>query len=69
VVFPRRAGKPKAGDASAEELSAAAQLRGPLLPMTKAAPTLEKVAVTEEMKVGPLGLAWRWLVGWLVGTW
>jgi hypothetical protein len=51
VLFPRRAGKPKAGDSPAEELAAAQQLRGPLLPAAKAAPALEKVAVTEEMKV------------------
>lgn len=51
VVFPRRAGKPKAGDSPAEELAAAQQLRGPLLPGAKAAPALEKVAVTAEMKV------------------
>jgi large subunit ribosomal protein L13e len=50
VLFPRRAGKPKAGDSPAEELAAAQQLRGPLLPAAKAAPALEKVAVTEEMK-------------------
>ncbi|GAB4814719.1 hypothetical protein N2152v2_001765 [Parachlorella kessleri] len=50
VVFPRRAGKPKAGDASAEELKAVAQLSGPVLPVTRAAPALEKVAITAEMK-------------------
>lgn len=52
VVFPRRAGKPKAGDAAAEELATAAQLKGKLMPAAKPAAALEKVAVTAEMKVG-----------------
>jgi large subunit ribosomal protein L13e len=51
VLFPRRAGKPKAGDSPAEELKAVAQLTGTVLPITRAAPTLEKVAITAEMKV------------------
>ena len=50
VVFPRRANKPKAGDASAEELKTAAQLKGALLPITKTAPVLEKVAITDAMR-------------------
>jgi len=50
VVFPRRAGKPKAGDAAAEELQTAAQLKGKLLPISKPAAALEKVAVTADMK-------------------
>lgn len=60
VVFPRRAGKPKAGDASAEELQTAAQLKGKLLPATKAAAALEKVAVTADMKVGGGGPRGVW---------
>lgn len=50
VLFPRRANKPKAGDSSAEELKAVAQLKGALLPITAAKPALEKVAVTADMK-------------------
>jgi large subunit ribosomal protein L13e len=50
VVFPRRAGKPKAGDAPAEALAAATQHKGALLPYTKAAPAVETVKVTAEMK-------------------
>lgn len=57
VVFPRRAGKPKAGDAAAEELATAAQLKGKLMPVSTPAPALEKVAITADMKVRPLGQA------------
>jgi len=39
-------------DASAEECSTATQLKGPIMPITKAAPTLEKMAITADMKVG-----------------
>ncbi len=57
VVFPRRAGKPKAGDAAAEELATAAQLKGKLMPVSTPAPALEKVAITADMKVRALGQA------------
>ena len=50
VLFPRRSRKPKAGDSAAEELSVAAQLKAKLLPITKAAPVIQSVAVTAEMK-------------------
>ena len=50
VVFPRRATKPKAGDASAEELKTATQLKGTVMPVTKPVAALEKVAITEEMR-------------------
>lgn len=50
VVFPRRANKPKAGDASAEELKTAVQHKGTLLPVTRTKATLEKVAITAAMK-------------------
>ena len=51
MVFPRKGSKPKAGDASAEELSTAAQAKGSrVMPVTKAAAVLEKVALTAEMK-------------------
>jgi hypothetical protein len=38
-------------DASAEECQTATQHKGTLLPIVKAAPTLEKVAITADMKV------------------
>lgn len=50
VVFPRRAGKPRAGDASAEELAAVAQLSGAIAPIRAAKPALELVKLTEEQK-------------------
>lgn len=50
VVFPRRANKPKAGDASAEELKTATQLKGTILPITRAKAALEKVTITSEMR-------------------
>lgn len=50
VLFPRRAGKPRAGEASAEELAAVAQLTGPVLPLTHTKPKLELVKLTAEQK-------------------
>jgi large subunit ribosomal protein L13e len=52
VVFPRarNAKKPKAMDASAEECKTASQAKGALMPISKAAPALEKVAITADMK-------------------
>jgi hypothetical protein len=38
-------------DASAEECQTATQHKGTVLPISKAAPTLEKMAITAEMKV------------------
>jgi hypothetical protein len=43
-------------DGSAEECQTATQLKGAIQPISKAAPTLEKVAITADMKVG-LGLS------------
>ena len=71
VVFPRRAGKPKAGDAAPAELQTAAQLKGKLMPGAKAAAVVEKIKVTAEMKVGGWvgrvvtvdGSGGRWAVG------
>eukprot|EP00879_Flechtneria_rotunda_P000168 GHRR01000238.1.p1 GENE.GHRR01000238.1~~GHRR01000238.1.p1 ORF type:complete len:211 (+),score=62.11 GHRR01000238.1:137-769(+) len=55
VVFPRHrnAKKPKALDASAEERQTASQLKGIIMPISRAGPTLEKAAITEEMKAAP----------------
>lgn len=51
VLFPRRSKKPKKGDATAEELSAVSQHTGPLLPIVHKKPALEKVTLTDELKV------------------
>ena len=50
VVFPRRADKPKSGDASAEELKAVGQLKGAVLPISKPQVALEKVAITDALR-------------------
>ena len=42
---------PQAMDASAEECQTATQHKGTVMPISKAAPTLEKMAITAEMKV------------------
>lgn len=57
VVFPRRAGKTKAGDASAEELKAVAQLQGTVLPIAAEKSALEFTTVTQEQKVRGLQAA------------
>jgi len=51
VVFPRRSKKPKAGDATAEELQKADQCTTVLAPITKVAAAPEFVALTADMKV------------------
>ena len=51
VIFPRRSKKPKKGDSSAEELSAVTQHTGPLLPIVHEKPSLERVTLTDELKV------------------
>lgn len=38
-------------DSSAEECQTATQHKGTVMPISKAAPTLEKVAITADMKV------------------
>jgi len=50
VVFPRRSKKPKAGDATAEELQKADQCTTVLAPITKVAVAPEFVALTADMK-------------------
>ncbi|CAI5502284.1 unnamed protein product [Closterium sp. Naga37s-1] len=50
VVFPRRSKKPKAGDASAEELAAAVQHVGAVLPIVRPAKDVPLEAVTEELR-------------------
>ena len=51
IVFPRKRGKPKAGDADVAELEKAEQLKGPLLPMPDAyAGAPETMEITSAMK-------------------
>lgn len=50
VLFPRRAGKPKAGDSDAATLDTATQLTGKLQPIVVTKPELEIRAITEEDK-------------------
>jgi len=50
IVFPRKRGKPKAGDAAAAELEKAEQLKGPLVPMPKVAKEQPPMAITQAMK-------------------
>lgn len=49
VVFPRKRGKPKAGDADAAEIEKAQQLKGPLVPMPKPYTKAKPQAITKEM--------------------
>ena len=48
MIFPRRAGKFKAGDS--EQLATVAQVHGDFLPITGKKPSVELAKVTEEMK-------------------
>ena len=54
VVFPRRSKKPKAGDASREELQAVDQHTGPILPIEPdTMQQLETTSISDELKVRP----------------
>jgi len=55
LIFPRHRNekKPKAMDVSVEDAKTATQHKGTILPISKAAPTLEKVAITADMKAAP----------------
>eukprot|EP00246_Nothoceros_aenigmaticus_P006602 TRINITY_DN195_c0_g2_i1.p1 TRINITY_DN195_c0_g2~~TRINITY_DN195_c0_g2_i1.p1 ORF type:complete len:207 (+),score=35.21 TRINITY_DN195_c0_g2_i1:50-670(+) len=52
LVFPRRGKKVKSGDSSAEELSSATQLQGPVLPIVKPRPEIGLVAVDADLLAG-----------------
>jgi hypothetical protein len=52
IVFPRKAGKAKKGDAEASELTNATQFKGAVLPIEQAAPVEEARAIKEEEKNG-----------------
>ncbi|KNC85477.1 50S ribosomal protein L13e [Sphaeroforma arctica JP610] len=50
IVFPKRAGKAKKGDASAEDIKAASQLTGAIIPVTQQHKREKARAITEEEK-------------------
>ncbi|KAK9451132.1 60S ribosomal protein eL13 [Limtongia smithiae] len=51
ILFPRKAGKPKSGDSSAEEIAAAAQISvATALPIVQPAPESEPRIITDEAK-------------------
>jgi large subunit ribosomal protein L13e len=51
VLFPRKAGKAKKGDSTANECATATQFTGSdVMPLTKESPSLEMVTVTNDMK-------------------
>ncbi|KAK9459978.1 60S ribosomal protein eL13 [Lipomyces oligophaga] len=52
IIFPRKAGKPKAGDSSAEEVADVSQTvsTSAVFPITQIAPETEPRAITEEAK-------------------
>jgi len=50
IVFPRKAGKAKAGDSSATELKNATQLAGEILPFPAQSAGPEAMEITQEMK-------------------
>lgn len=52
ILFPRNPRKPKAGDASKDDITTAEQLKGPVMPLPKqsGAPVVEVRAITDEDK-------------------
>ena len=50
VLFPRKADKPKKGDASADDVAAASQLTGALLPIDRTPAAVEYRAVAADAK-------------------
>lgn len=50
VIFPRRAGKFKAGDSAQEKLATATQVTGSYMPIEREKVSAEVVKVTDEMK-------------------
>lgn len=53
IVFPRKSSKPKAGEGSKDDLAAATQAKGPLMPPKKEAPTVQYSSVSSEMAARP----------------
>lgn len=50
LVFPRKPGQPKQGDATKEDLATATQINGKLMPIVKSDPAIEVRAITNEDK-------------------
>merc|ERR1712165_491354 len=48
IVFPRKASKPKQGDSEPNELSVAAQLQGPLMPIIQTKPSTKARKITDD---------------------
>lgn len=51
VLFPRRSKKPKQGDSAEEDRKTATQHTGPIMPISHAKPAVEKVQITDDLKV------------------
>merc|ERR1711983_689466 len=50
ILFPLNSKKPRKGDSTAEELSKAVQLAGPLMPIQKEAKRARAMEITEDLK-------------------
>uniref|UniRef100_A0AC34QLV9 60S ribosomal protein L13 n=1 Tax=Panagrolaimus sp. JU765 TaxID=591449 RepID=A0AC34QLV9_9BILA len=50
IVFPKKAGKPRKGDATAEEIKLASQLRGRILPVIKEVAPVTEMVLTDALK-------------------
>lgn len=50
LIFPKNPAKPKAGEASKEDLNMVEQHAGPIMPITKEEPTIEVRKITEDDK-------------------
>ncbi|KAK9120438.1 hypothetical protein Syun_018055 [Stephania yunnanensis] len=50
VVFPRRAGKFKAGDSAPEELATATQVQGPYMSIEREKPSVDLVKINDELR-------------------
>ena len=51
IIFPKKNSKPKAGEASKEDMEGIEQVRGPIMPIKKAAPKVEYASITPDMQV------------------
>lgn len=50
IVFPKKASKPKKGDATAEEIKLATQLRGTIMPIRNEPAPVTEMAVTDALR-------------------
>ena len=51
MLFPRKSKKPKQGDSAEEDRQTATQFTGPIMPPSHHKAPLEKVKITDELKV------------------